>query len=417
MVCMTSGHSARAIPGRRGSLRVTLAVGSVLTSLLPLACGDSGEEGPGGAGRQGGGNAGTGGALAGSGGIGASAGTSGQMGAAGQSGAGAQVGSGGQMGSSGQAGVSGQNGSGGEGGSGGAVGTAGTAGQGATGGSSGSGGSSGGGSGGSGGGGNDCSGKTLAPGDSNRTIRVGAASRSYILHVPSSYGGMTPAPLVLDFHALGGTGSSQRSSSGFGALSDRDGFVIAWPNGIDNAWNIGPCCTRSRDVDDLGFAKAIVAEVTSAGCIDSKRIYATGFSMGGGFSHFLACNAADVFAAVAPHAFDLLNESEEPCGPSRPISVLSFRGTADFVVPYAGGESRPPNGCCPPIHFLGAEGTLARWAQLNGCTGTPTVTGNTRLHMQCAAGVQVGLQTIQGGSHAPGPASAAWDFLKNKSRP
>ena len=411
---MTSGQSVYAILRRRGSLRVALAVGSVLTSVLPLACGDSGDEGPG---RQGGGNAGTGGALAGSGGIGASAGTSGQMGAAGQGGAGAQVGSGGQIGSGGQAGVSGQGGSGGEGGSSGAVGTAGTAGQGATGGSSGSSGSGGGGSGGTAGGGHDCSGKTLARGDSNRTVQVGAASRTYTLHVPSSYNGTTPAPLVLDFHALGGTGSSQRSSSGFGALSDRDGFVIAWPNGIDNAWNIGPCCTRSRDVDDLGFAKAIVAEVTSAGCIDSKRIYATGFSMGGGFSHFLACNASDVFAAVAPCAFDLLNESEEPCSPSRPISVLSFRGTADFVVPYAGGESRPPNGCCPPIHFLGAEGTLARWAQLNTCTGTPTVMGNTRLHTQCAAGVQVGLQTIQGGSHAPGPAGTAWDFLKAKSLP
>jgi polyhydroxybutyrate depolymerase len=106
-------------------------------------------------------------------------------------------------------------------------------------------------------------------------------------------------------------GSSQRSSSGFGALSDRDGFVITWPNGIDNAWNIGPCCTRSRDVDDLGFAKAIVAEVTSAGCIDSKRIYATGFSMGGGFSHFLACSKLEdvVDALVAGLARDTIGAS------------------------------------------------------------------------------------------------------------
>jgi len=246
---------------------------------------------------------------------------------------------------------------------------------------------------------------------------VGAVSRSYILHVPSSYTGMTAVPLVLDFHALGGTGSSQRGSSGFAALSDRDGFVIAWPNGIDNAWNVGPCCTRSRDVDDLGFAKAIVNELKSAGCIDGKRVYATGFSMGGGMSHFLACNAADVFAAVAPHAFDLLTETEEPCRPSRPISVLSFRGTADPVVPFAGGASTPPNGCCPQIHFLGAEGTLARWAQLDTCTGNPTASGSTRLFSQCSAGVEVGLYTIQGGSHAPGPAGTAWDFLKSKSLP
>ena len=41
-------------------------------------------------------------------------------------------------------------------------------------------------------------------------------------------------------------------------------------------------------------------------CVDPKRVYAAGFSMGGGMAHYLACHAADVFAAVAPSAFDLL---------------------------------------------------------------------------------------------------------------
>ena len=369
----------------RSPFKESLAPGAVMAALLLAACGTSDDD------------------ASGSGSPGGSAGVQGSGG----------IGAAGQFGTGGQA-------AGGQGGSGGTLGPAGTGGQGATMGSGGasddSGGSSGtGGASGTGGGQSDCSASTLAPGDSNRTIQVGGASRTFILHVPSSYTGTTPVPLVLDFHGLGGTGAGQRLSSGFAALSDRDGFVIAWPDGIDNAWNIGPCCTRSRDVDDLGFAKAIVTEVTGTGCIDRKRVYATGFSMGGGFSHFLACNAADVFAAVAPSAFDLLVESEEPCHPSRPVSVLSFRGTADFVVPYAGGASTPPNGCCPTIHFLGAEGTLARWAAINACTGSPTTTGNTQLYSQCADGVQVGLYTIQGGGHAPGPANTAWDFLKAKS--
>ncbi len=390
----------------------------MVSALWLVACGDAGGEPP--PDRSSGGGAGSG---QGSGGRSGSAGASGQIGAAGQVGAGGQSGAAGQLGAGGQLGAAGQGG--GPSGSGGSLGTAGTGGQGATTGSGGStagsggtGGTSGtGGAGGTGGGQSDCSAATLRPGDSNRTIRVGAASRTYILHVPSSYSGTTPVPLVIDFHAIGGTGSGQRRASGFAALSDRDGFVIAWPDGIDNAWNIGPCCTRSRTVDDLGFAKAIVAEVVGAGCIDRKRVYANGFSMGGGFSHFLACNAADVFAAVTPHAFDLLEESEEPCNPSRPISVLSFRGTADFVVPYAGGASTPPNGCCPPIHFLGAEGTLARWSQINNCTGSPMTTGTTKLYATCAGGIQLGLVTIQNGSHAPGPAGTAWDFLKTKSLP
>jgi polyhydroxybutyrate depolymerase len=265
--------------------------------------------------------------------------------------------------------------------------------------------------------GSSCTGSTLMKGDSNRMLQVGSAQRSYILHVPSSYDGKTPVPFVIDFHPLGGTGSQEKSSSGFQALSDADGFVIAWPDGIDNAWNVGPCCTKSRDVDDLGFAKGMVAAVESMGCIDTKRIYAQGFSMGGGMSHYLACNAADIFAAVAPSSFDLLEDSEEPCHPSRPISELSFRGTNDTIVPYAGGASTPPNGCCSTIHFLGAVGTLDKWAMLDGCTGDAVTSGSTQMFMTCSGGVQVGLYTMQGGSHMQGPADQAWAFLKTKTLP
>src|SRR5689334_22069331 len=106
-----------------------------------------------------------------------------------------------------------------------------------------------------------------------------------------------------------------RDGSGYRELSDSEGFIVAWPIGIDQAWNIGPCCTRSRDVDDLGLALQLVDKIKGQGCIDPKRVYATGFSMGGGMSHFLACNAADVFAAVVPAAFDLLEPDEEPCMP------------------------------------------------------------------------------------------------------
>jgi polyhydroxybutyrate depolymerase len=271
---------------------------------------------------------------------------------------------------------------------------------------------------GAGGGSTACSGtSTIAKGDTNKTLSVGGMSRAYIVHVPSSYTGNSAVPLVLDFHPLGGSAAQERMSSGFNALSDQNGFIVAWPDGIDDAWNVGPCCTISRDVDDVGFAKAVVAEIKSTACIDAKRVYATGFSMGGGMSHYLACHAADIFAAVTPSAFDLLEENVGTCSPSRPISVLSFRGTSDTLVPYAGGASNPPNGCCPPVHFLGAAGTLDRWKTFGGCTGSPTTSGSTQTYSSCAQGVQVGLYTIQGGGHAQGPAGTAWDFLKTKSLP
>ena len=298
------------------------------------------------------------------------------------------------------------------GGGGGVGGRAGAAGGGGAGGSAGKGGGGGTATGGAGGSTISCTGRTAVAGETNQTIQVGTTSRTYILHIPSSYSGKSPLPLVLDFHPLGGTGSGEKSLSGFAALSDSEGFIIAWPNGIDNAWNIGPCCTNSRTVDDLGFAKGMVAAIEGSACIDPKHVYSTGFSMGGGMSHYLACNAADIFAAVTPSSFDLLVDSEEPCSPSRPISELSFRGTADTEVPYNGGPG--PSG---KIDFLGAVGTFMKWSMLDGCTGSPTTSGMEQLYTQCSAGVEVGLYTIQGGGHAPGPADTAWAFLKSKSLP
>jgi polyhydroxybutyrate depolymerase len=136
---------------------------------------------------------------------------------------------------------------------------------------------------------------SLAPGETTRSIQVAGTARSYILHVPPSYAGVAPVPLVIDFHPLLGDGATQRNGSGYRALSDQEGFIVAWPNGIDRAWNVGPCCTTSRTVDDVAFARAMVTEIESLGCVDPKRVYAAGYLMGGGMSHYLACHAADVF--------------------------------------------------------------------------------------------------------------------------
>jgi polyhydroxybutyrate depolymerase len=262
-------------------------------------------------------------------------------------------------------------------------------------------------------------GSTLPAGDTNASLQVGGTMRSYILHVPTTVTGQTPVPLVLDFHPILADDSYEATNSGYKALADQEGFVVAFPDGIDNAWNIGPCCTTSRTVDDLGFARALVTKIEGGGCIDPKRVYAVGYSMGGGMSHYLACNAADVFAAVAPAAFDLLQDSEEPCHPARPITEISFRGTADPIVPYAGGASNPPNGLNVTIHFLGAVGTFQKWAQLDGCTGSPSAADSNgcQTYSQCSAGVEVTLCTTQGGGHVTGSPQIGWAMLKKHPMP
>lgn len=256
----------------------------------------------------------------------------------------------------------------------------------------------------------------IKPGDTTGSIDAGGTRRTYTLHVPPNYTGTTAVPLLIDMHGLFGNAQGQLRGSGTAAVADREGFIVAYPDGIDNAWNVGPCCTFDRGVDDVGFMRALVDTVKMQACIDSSRVYATGVSMGGGMSHYLACEAAETFAAVAPAAFDLLEENT--CMPARPIAVLSSRGTADNIVPYSGGASTPPNGVQTTIHFRGAEGTFKEWARINGCTGEPSASyDECQSYTQCTGEVEVTLCTKQGGGHTYGDPERAWKMLSKYRRP
>lgn len=245
------------------------------------------------------------------------------------------------------------------------------------------------------------------------TISVKGLTRTFILYVPESFNPKTKTPLLIDFHGLFGNGAGQMESSGYKAVSDSEGILVAFPDGIDKAWNIGPCCTFSREVDDVAFAHAIVEQVKLEANVDESRIYAAGFSNGGGMTQYLGCHAADLFAAIAPSAFDLLEENSNSCLPARPIPVLLTRGLADNFVTYAGGPSNPPNGLPTTIHFMGAVATFNRWAELNHCSAvTVTDSSGCNIHTKCDGGVQVGLCSVVGGGHSPGDAKTGWDFLK-----
>jgi len=259
-----------------------------------------------------------------------------------------------------------------------------------------------------------CAPAGLTPGDSTRSLVVAGVSRSFILHVPAAVDDNTAAALVLDFHGLGESAAKERASSPYPQTLDAEGAIMAFPEGLSGpagaGWNVGPCCVAN--VDDVAFARAVVAEVERLACIDTRRVYAVGVLTGGGMAHYLACHAADVFAAVAPAAFDLLQENQADCVPARPVSVVMFRGTADSRVPYDGGASTLVPGL--PLTFLGARASLERWAEIDGCTDTASAPDQNGCsgYSACAGGAEVILCTKQGGREEPGDPAVSWPILQ-----
>lgn len=263
-----------------------------------------------------------------------------------------------------------------------------------------------------------CLAAPLPAGDADVALQVGDTSRSYVLHVPEAYAGSEPVPLIVDFHGIGESGRSELSLSTYPEVTDPEGVIMAFPDGLSGplgrAWNFGPCCLA--DVDDFAFARALVNDVAAKACIDLDRVYAVGILTGGGMVQHLACEAADVFAAVAPEAFDLLQETSASCSPSRPITLLARRTTTDARVPYEGGPSEVVPGM--PITFLGAVGSLDRWAQINQCVGPRTAEDEQgcTFYTECADGVEVALCTDYGDGETAAAANIAWPILKRHSR-
>ena len=232
-------------------------------------------------------------------------------------------------------------------------------------------------------------------GDRACTLEHDGVERSYRLVLPET-AGCASTPLVFDVHGLTSNPAQQEWISGFDDLARSEGFVVAMPEGSGEirSWNAGTCCgvAAVQEVDDVGFLDAIRERLEASMTIDPRRVYVTGLSNGGYLTHRLACERADVYAAVAPVA-GVLGVSE--CASTRPVPLLQFHGTDDQLVPY-GGEGMGGG--------LSAPATIAWWVGRNDCDPTPTVTfdeGDVTCERfaGCAGGADVELCTVQGGGH------------------
>jgi polyhydroxybutyrate depolymerase len=248
---------------------------------------------------------------------------------------------------------------------------------------------------------------SLPTGETTHTLTHDTLERSYILYVPSSVNWHEPIALVFVFH--GGTGNAESAirMSGFNEVADQNGFVVVYPNGTGRlsddkllTWNGGACCgyAQEKNVDDVGFVRAIVTDLQSLATVNTRRIYATGLSNGGILSQRVACEAPDLFAAIAPVAGTL---NLPACKPSQPISVIEFHGTEDENIPYNGGKG--PKSLVN-VDFASVPDSIAFWTAFNGCKAQSQMNSFADIQHEtwrgCSSSTAVELYTIVGGGHA-----------------
>ena len=241
---------------------------------------------------------------------------------------------------------------------------------------------------------------------SEHCIQHDNLERCWLLLVPMSLNESGNVPLVVDIHGGGDDMYQQRWTSDFANISMEQGFIVAYPQGHNNLWNMGwdpiTCsagimCTEE---DDVGFILQMVDTITQNHSIDNSRIYSTGWSNGCGMTQRLAVEASDIFAAAG--CMSMYRFVEAPSD-YLAIPFMEVHGLLDEIVQYATTAHSAP--------FFGPEKgaiqNLESWAELNGCQGTtPEVFESQddydiRGYTNCEDETQVMLVTLFFAAHNP----------------
>ncbi len=200
-------------------------------------------------------------------------------------------------------------------------------------------------------------------GNKSETIMSGGLKRTFLVHLAPSYG-RQPQPLVLLYHGYSWTSQIMEQTTGMNKEADKAGFVLVYPQGVDDppSWNAGVgAYGPTGDANDIQFTRDMVQSLEQNYCVDTHRVYISGFSLGGGMAYRLACTLSDKLAAVATVS-GAYYPIPEGCHPSRPLPIMEIHGYADPLAPYAGNVNTR----------MGAVQTyLNGWLARDSCTGTP----------------------------------------------
>ncbi|KAI1862045.1 uncharacterized protein JN550_010510 [Neoarthrinium moseri] len=203
-------------------------------------------------------------------------------------------------------------------------------------------------------------------------------NRRYRVFLPKTYNSGDATPVILSYHGANRQLEDQVDLDGLTTPFFNKEYIVVYLQGnADNeerpdhtTWEGAP----GNESDDFAFTTAVLDALDSSLCIDTKRIYATGKSQGGGFVGRLACHPtlSKRIAAFAPVSgayyikeIGIKSECEQPSKVAIPceagrgdIPIMAFHGGADQTIKYHGEFQ---NYCLPDIRHWAQE-----WVKRDG---------------------------------------------------
>jgi polyhydroxybutyrate depolymerase len=216
--------------------------------------------------------------------------------------------------------------------------------------------------------------------------------RRYIVYTPTSYEANPDRQyaVVLSFHGRGSTMAEQMLYTGMNRTADRHDFIVVYPQGIAQDWNVGFEQSYREGSDDVGFTAALLDRLEQDFRVDRQRVFATGLSRGGFFTHRLAAELSHRIAAIAAVGAPMpkpVIDQQAARADVFAVGVMLVHGTADKVVLYEG----------KPGGYLSASESFSYWLERNG----PVEVGTTLVHFDRdpADGTSISIHETADGSH------------------
>jgi len=187
------------------------------------------------------------------------------------------------------------------------------------------------------------------------SIEHDGITRSYRIHLPPDFDPQESLPLVFNLHGFTSNAFQQEIYSGMSMVADSARFIVCYPDGIDQAWNVG--WSFGSTADDIGFISAMIDRFDENYNINTGRVFSCGMSNGGFMSYHLACHLPGRIAAIASVTGSMVPGSLADCTPDPARPIMEIHGTEDPTVPYEGSAN-----IALPI-----ETVVNHWVAANDC--------------------------------------------------
>jgi polyhydroxybutyrate depolymerase len=192
------------------------------------------------------------------------------------------------------------------------------------------------------------------PGLTRETFDIGGETRSFLFAEPAA----RPTAVVLSLHGSRSRADRQARLSRMATLADQpDGAAVAFPQAVSPVGSGYQWDHRG----DLAFLVALTESLVERYRPPQGRAIITGMSGGARMACYLAASRSDLVATVGAVA-GLRAIGDH--GPTRPVPIVAFHGTADRINPYAGGTT--------PRWDESVRDAATRWAVANGRPSQPT---------------------------------------------